>query len=121
MLLLHELIDEGNGGSSSESFMRHAVNFSLGTPVLNVVRVLDEVEAKLEQALVLCISRRELDMATLGWEHLVAGRELRFHKVSLTMASARSEDDLDTTFLDRAPVNSFIVFLLQLEQATAKK
>ena len=73
MFLFHELVDERDGGSRSESFVRHSINLGPTTLVLNVVRVLDEVEAELEEALVLGIARREFDVSALGREHLVAG------------------------------------------------
>lgn len=73
VLFLHELVDERNGGSSSEPFVRHAINLGLTSQILDIVRVLDEVEAELEEALVLFITRRELDVATLRRKDLVAG------------------------------------------------
>lgn len=53
--------------------MRHAINLGLTSQILDIVRVLDEVEAELEEALVLFITRRELDVATLRRKDLVAG------------------------------------------------
>lgn len=57
-------------------------------------------------------------MATFGREHLIAGRELALYKEALPMPRSWAEHYFDATFFDRGPIQSFVIFLLQLEQAT---
>ena len=118
VFLFHELVDERDSWSCSEPLVGHSLNFGLASLVLDIVRILNEVVSKLQKAHVLLIPRRELDMTTFGREHLIAGREFALYQETLPMSCSRTEHNFNTTLLDRGPIQSLVIFLLQLEQAT---
>jgi len=89
--------------------------------ILNVVRVLDEVIGELNEAEVLLVPRSELNVTALSRVDLIAGRELALDQEALTMARSWSQHDFDTTLLDGTPIQTFVILLLKLQQATNEK
>ena len=73
VLLFHELVDQGNARSGTESLVGNSINRTLASLVLDVVRGLNVILGKVDKLHVEVRPRGEFSMTTFAWINLIAG------------------------------------------------
>ncbi len=101
--------------------MRNAIDLFFCSLVFNIGWRFNVLVGEFSHAHLLLVTGSEFDVTSFSWKHFIAWRELWLGQETLTIASARTKHNFNTTLLYRWSIQALVIFLLKLKQAAVHR